>query len=151
MKKYLFLIFAVTMLLFCSASHEAFSGKSPPGLSVNFNDDYNEISVPGFTTISSLENVDNNVVYNAAIAVEEANYSILFNSQKLYLNPESPVVAIYYNYSSTLLSNNPTNSYKYAAVTRKFVITNDSYFYNSTTAHNKPIISGMQFKSSLWN
>lgn len=150
MKKYLFLIFAVTMSLFCSASHEAFSGKSPPGLSINFNDDYNEISA-GFTTISSLENVDNNdVVYNAAIAVEEVNYSILFNSQKLYLNPESPVVAIYYNYSSTLLSNNLTNSYKYAAVTRKFVLTNDFCIYNSTNRHNRLIIADMQYRSSLW-
>ena len=151
MKKYLFLIFAVTMLLFCSASHEAFSGTSPPALS-QISDDYNEISVPGFTTISSLENVDNNdVVYNAAIAVEEANYSILTsNSNKLYLNPESPVV-VNNSQNATLLSNNKFILFKYAAISRKFVIKNDSYFYNSTNGHNEPIISGMQFRSSLWN
>ena len=35
MKKFLFLAFAISLMLFCSASHEAFSGVSPPTFNGN--------------------------------------------------------------------------------------------------------------------
>lgn len=78
MKKFLFLAFAISMVLFCSASHEAFSGVSPP-VSFNVNDNNQEISVPGFTTIS-FENVDCAIVYNNVVSVEEGQYYVLSQS-----------------------------------------------------------------------
>ena len=147
MKKFLFLAFAMSLMLFCSASHEAFSGVSPP-VSFNYNDK-TEISMPGFTTIS-FENVDNVIVYNYVVSVEEGQYIVLsrYYNDKLQLNPESPVVAVD-NYRATLF-NNPDLSYKYAAVTRKFVLTNNFTIYNSTNNLTDQIIKGMQYRSSLW-
>ena len=145
-KRFLFLAFEISMMLFCSASHEAFSGVSPP-TSFNHNDK-TEISVPGFTTIS-FENVDNEIVYNYVVSAEEEQAIVLSQyHNQLQLNPESPVVALD-NYRATLFSN-PVKSYKYAAITRKFALTNDFNIYNSTNNTNDPIIKSMQYRSSLW-
>ena len=146
MKKFLFLAFAISLMLFCSASHEAFSGASPPA-SFNYNDK-TEISVTGFTTIS-FENEDNEIVYNYVVSAEEEQAIVLSQyHNQLQLNPESPVVALD-NCKATLLSN-PVKSYQYAAVTRKIVLTNDFNIYNSTNNLMDKIIKDMQYRSSLW-
>lgn len=145
--RFSFLAFAISMILFCSISHEVFPGKAPPE-SV-FQTEYNDIfSVPGYSTdLNVVQDVD--LAYRYA-AVEEAHIysmpaSIAFNYNYI-LNQESPVTSN----SSGVLFSNETGNDLYAASTRKIVIKNSENFNYNYNASNKILIRTMQYRASLW-
>lgn len=143
-----FLAFAISMILFCSISHEVFSGKSPPE-SV-FQTEYNDIfSVPGYSTDLNVVQEDADLAYSYA-TVEEAHIYLMPASITLnynyFINQESPVTSNRYG----VLFSNETYNDLYAVLTRKIVIKNSENFNYNYNTSNKKLIRTMQYRASLW-
>lgn len=69
MKKFLFLAFAISLMLFCSVSHEVFSGVSPPVL-FNYNDKtkINDFTIYTYTN-KQMEQIIKGMQYRSSLWV----------------------------------------------------------------------------------